>query len=1048
MTSKEDDNIQSKQPLRSTAVTIYKDWVHSSVTVFGMVPKFEPFEANIITQTSTGFLFGCIPSNRTQSPQANQSSPTHFWHDISDFSIDLDKVIRSQFEKAFGKVQMILQLNQPVSELMKYLEMAKQKKSKSPKQERLLFEYYSYGTPQIENGDLHFCSNKGYEKVNIKEILNLAGKTSCFIFDCDNSGSLLPYIKEQDSDIYAFFSDSDGEFIPRSNGLPADLFTSCLMTPAQMALLWHSRHYFCFKNGPLTPLNTSFEVECMCDFKKIYENINTLLRHIVEAMAYKTMGHEKFMKIFRKDRVVSQIAINFVLAQRIFSFFEKKPISYPEIPDMTKNSLWNSFDMRMDAELFRVQRVPESLQIPFSVYLNHVLTTLDNAVVVSKPEITYFPELSFISSMLNEESLQARACTTLAKYLDKSPDCIRISLHFSVVPKLIQILNQGKVLACIFCIIKLFNYERSMWKHFENEKSNSPNLPLVPIVEWIKKTNPPTLPLILLTLLTKDSVTGGKKFVEMPWKEIIMPLFKHKHSDVRVWAMFLTANICKYLDDSQIDEIFEASKLNMDDDCELELKLASIHLCSEMSNGETSEIQLKILKYICQFISSSFYIIRCQVLSAISVFYSKIHKFGEENQNEVPNDENLLAFDELASQQLILLAIDQHPSVMSATKAVYNDIANKNDPKKPSKVFECFRYKLFDKIYRIIDSTDVKISTCNNDVIVKHVINDLKPVKEFKDFTLGPTFTHNQEITTNICINEFNNLVYFGDLNGELHIKPFKENRIVKTAKISPVQLDHVEVIQNNGFPVLFTSNSNGFIQSYLVRDTDLTLTSISDSDVTPGLKCRKIFNANDISGFMLSYSENASDKIQVYDLEQERVIRTISADGFVKHAAWCDTGSNLIGICCNNEEYFKIYDIRENKQIYNIKIPEFAYQYLTADYPNMKYSVASNFGKIYSVDLLGRDQVDSQFLVSGGQTTCSFSMQPCTRRYLLGHEKGVTLFDTQNKVNKTLTKFWNLIGSGTTIGPVTSSIYHPVENSMNMMSQRNIVVIYGNNKE
>lgn len=1051
MTRNETSPPPNLNKIRDFPVTLYIDWVHRLVEVFGKIPTYEPFETISKTQTSILFFSGCLPSVRAQDPQSNQASPTHFWHDISDYNTNIEQVIEEQITAAFEKVIRVFQLNQSASEFKKILEAAKKKNMPS---KRFLLEYYAYGTPPVtETGDLHFCSNRGNETINIKEVLNLAGPTTCFIFDCDKSGSLKPFIEEyaqqNQTDTFAFFSDSDGECIPRSSGLPTDLFTSCLTTPARMALLWHSRHYFCFKNGPLTPLNTSFQEETECDFTKIYQNINTLLRHIVEAMAFKVMDHDTFNKLFRKDRVVAQIAINFVLAQRIFSFFEKKPTSYPEIPDMTKNSLWNSFDMRMDAELFSVpkltnsQNVPESkmfmnLQIPFHVYLRHVLTTLDNAVVVSKPEINYFPEISFMPSMLSEKLLQKDACYTLAKFLDRSPECIKTSLHFSVIPKLIQILAEGEILASVFCMIKIFNYEPSMWRHFTSagEKAKGPTLPIDPIIGWIKKEEIPTLPFILATLLAKDHEVGTKMFAEKDYLPLILPFFKHRHNDVRTWSMFFVSCFAKYLSDDKINQIFEAAKI-AEDEHDLEIKLANLYLCTQLSNGKATQEQMKILEYICSYIDSPFHVIRSQVLSSISIFYSNMLK-----QNEsIPRE-----YEVIFAKKLKELFMDQHSEISSIAGTTLEKMASHVDAARQSTVFQSFCYRLFDRIYKILENPELRINGPTEKIIKEPLNIEIKPHKKFKSFTPGSVLSHSIDITSNMIYDYTTDCICFADENGDFHIKGFKDSKIKSTRTLSKFRIDHIELIKNNDHPILFSSDSKGVIHGYNILNmsntTNLGLVSVFEAEPSEDTQLRKYFSANDLFGFMLTYTQNSNNQVKIFDLHEERLVRTITTQKPVQYASWTDPMSNTqLGIICDSN--FSIYDMRSMEQIYDLKLKEPGFQYLTIDCPSMKFALASQCGRIFNINFNATDTI-AKVLSSPGTTTSSFAMQYSSRRYLLGHEKGITLFDNQNNTNLTLSKFSKILGSTTVINNVTNCLYHPVENAINIVTNKNILYIKG----
>jgi hypothetical protein len=80
---------------------------------------------------------------------------------------------------------------------------------------------------------------------------------SVHIVDCDCDCAELScreFLATSEADRFGFFATRANEKLPRSPSIPYDLFTSCLVTPGQTALFWHSRHYFGFDEGPLRPL--------------------------------------------------------------------------------------------------------------------------------------------------------------------------------------------------------------------------------------------------------------------------------------------------------------------------------------------------------------------------------------------------------------------------------------------------------------------------------------------------------------------------------------------------------------------------------------------------------------------------------------------------------------------------------------------------------------------------------------------------------------------------------------------------------------------------
>ena len=1032
-----------------SVVPIYRNWVHTSVSVFGSVKNYppKPFGFPIITSTIAGICSINLPTLVSQSQTPNQAAPIHFWHDLGDFTTKIKEAAHTQFAAAFPKIKTEMFVNGPSANLTTYFTKTKQRKQKI----RSMVEYYAHGTPTIENGDLWFLNQRAYEKMNVRDMIEQAGYCSLFIFDCDNAGSLIPFFQETKNDVFAFFAVDEGEIIPRSCGLPADLFTACLITPARMALLWHSRHYFCFKNGPLKPLTPFFPDECDAStpFDDIYRNVNTLLKGIVEAMALRTMGHERFTRIFRTDHAIAQLAVNFVLAQRIFSFFEKTPRSFPDIPDLTKHSLWNSFDMRMDAELFRLQKIPKILPIPFTQYLEQARVALDNAVVDAKPEVDFFPEVSFLPTMLSIESIQEKACDTLAKFLDRSTFCVSAALHFSFSPTLIRMLKRRncRVSAPVFCMIKFINYEPQMrMSLIDHQLDPKTQQQLVqfsfPLLYYIQQEKNPTLLLILATLMTKDFMPGISSFMRQPsWGRAIIPLTKVQHRDVRIWAMLLLSNLVPFIKDERIiEQIFRESKVEGSEE-PLEVIIANIHLLTQCITGSQSDFQLALMNFIVSFKSSPFYIIRCQVLAAISHALQKSRNQSEGKQAH--------AIDALFHSVVSELASDPHQTVSHAAMGIAEGMATGENKLEPSKVLDSFCARLQGRIYKILPNSEEVMSNDPMEMARPKPPAPYIREKPFKAFKIQYEYKHPTTITSNLVYID-QSQVLFGDQNGSITFKNFGDSKAYSTTNVSNYPIMHTDLIENCGYPLLFVLNSRGVCQAFSRKENEMRLSSVFTTDQNSD-SCKRDFSVDDLSGRLFAYRTKQSQSLPIFDLRSERVIQECNVGGRVKYAAWAGSGSQLIGTLIDDgNPLFKIFDIRTKSAIFNVALSEPGFEFRVMDFANLEFVVATEIGDVDRLSLNTSQQrlVASVQIMKGIRAT-SFAFNESTRRCIVGHTKGLSLVDLSNQVTVSLSNYPRFIGSGPTFGKVTGCVFHPTVNAMNVQnSDNNIVVLYGQNEE
>ncbi|KAH9614027.1 hypothetical protein KSS87_000359 [Heliosperma pusillum] len=119
------------------------------------------------------------------------------------------------------------------------------------KTERVLFHYNGHGVPKpTANGEI-WLFNKytlyaQYIPLPISELDSWLKSPSIYVFDCSAAGNIVnAFIELIDASTSSSVKDcillaacESHETLPQSADFPADLFTSCLTTPIQMALRW------------------------------------------------------------------------------------------------------------------------------------------------------------------------------------------------------------------------------------------------------------------------------------------------------------------------------------------------------------------------------------------------------------------------------------------------------------------------------------------------------------------------------------------------------------------------------------------------------------------------------------------------------------------------------------------------------------------------------------------------------------------------------------------------------------------------------------------
>ncbi|OHS94972.1 hypothetical protein TRFO_38834 [Tritrichomonas foetus] len=327
---------------------------------------------------------------------------------------DLNHIVKNQFSVLISPSLVIPLVNQQMQVVLQQVRQVKMRKNV----QRIVFHYIAH---QIENSPRESLQFPYNEQLHLKDLLDVSGESSCFIFDRDRAGSLFPIFKEfasQNSDnqnsnnningsnlnhninncnsvkqnnhknnlnTVAFFSCGEYEMLPRSTDYPTDLFTSCLTSPARVALVWHSRHYYCFQSGSLQPISLMFleEIDAADDLerqrvKALLDDLYSTLKSTVEAIALKSIDPELFVKLFRSDNVISELTVNFILACRILNCFNTHPKSYPELPNMNNSREWHTFDLRLDAALYLLSHGDNQI-IPTSSLTNSFNNTFNNS---------------------------------------------------------------------------------------------------------------------------------------------------------------------------------------------------------------------------------------------------------------------------------------------------------------------------------------------------------------------------------------------------------------------------------------------------------------------------------------------------------------------------------------------------------------------------------------------------------------------------------------------------------------------------------------------
>ncbi|KZV72684.1 hypothetical protein PENSPDRAFT_750813 [Peniophora sp. CONT] len=246
------------------------------------------------------------------------------------------------------------------------------------KDDTVLFYYNGHGVPKpTPSGEL-WCFNRNYTQyipVSLAEVQHWLGTPCVYIWDCSAAGNLLlnfnNYAQRRDQEAAANVTETivpfaesiqlaacaASELLPSSPELPADLFTSCLTSPIDIALRYHVMN-----NQLPSSITADMVMQLPGDLKDRRTplgELNWIFTAITDTIAWTSFSRELFTRLYRSDLLVASLFRNFLLAERIMKNYGCTPHTSPSLPPTNTHPLWASWDLAVDA---CVRQMPELLK--------------------------------------------------------------------------------------------------------------------------------------------------------------------------------------------------------------------------------------------------------------------------------------------------------------------------------------------------------------------------------------------------------------------------------------------------------------------------------------------------------------------------------------------------------------------------------------------------------------------------------------------------------------------------------------------------------------
>lgn len=1031
----------------------------------------------------TRYFISYVKSNEHHSNQLDQfENPPEifFWQNI-DFNINENKdqllsQIRTQFSGLVMPIYIFDLINKDNKTVFSEISRAQRFK--------FVFHYIGYDICKNHPEDLAFITipKNQYESIQFKDLLEIScNYPPIYIIDRDNSGALLKIVNEfmkksKDdnkpiNDGCFFFSCSENELMPRSKDYPVDLFTTCLTSPAKIALIWHSRHYFCFQSGCLQTLPLFFFEELPQDeeqSKKIHSLLHDLklaLKSAVESMAFENMDPEMFVRMFRTDNTLSELSVNFLLACRILSFFDIHPVSYPELPDLNDCSQWQEFDLRLDATLYLLRSPNEDNSLlGYHHFLSQALDSMENLVQFSTSKNPPPAELSYFQQFLRNSELRSKACDVLSVYLDSSPEAVDYTLYFPILPTLFKILknliNLKQTLqpSLIFSIIKLLClFDQKM--PFIDDSNKDIMDSLIPCL--LKKDESSHLVAILLALLSR--IVNLK-----PPKNLSQIKIAEFDVNTQVWLLiFVSYSAFRITDLTLIKQLLnQIEELSYVAKPELQIILICalsgfIHNPSNSSNffsKEREKVERRVIEISRKFSQAASFLVRRELM----LLYKK-YKRANESKFTVP----------IESQDSLIKFICSY--FEQCQKDPSDDVVKSTLNQDESFVFNTYIFLLLMRILPLkskslpileFSSTPAptqkidKKNRATSKVLKSNVDRKQDSTQQLK---LRPIYKHQSTISSNLLYLP-NDEVIFGDDSGNVVIKKCNDGSIDSIIPLTNAMITDIQYLNNCNEPLIFaaTCDGNCFVTS--ITETNKSTSTIIDNNITLYNK----FEYSKKASFQLfpdvqepvhmhhaidqwnmrlySYGYNASPCFKVRDLQSDRILDSLTpVEGVTNSLILLPKYNDIVATCGRTFDIFDLRASHDNPQLSlldDIQYPPYYLQLFNSDIPI--FALASNISSVTKLDM--------RYPTGGYTIKIIYQMQEmeifpksfsaCKSQMVsaIGHKYGISFIDFGTFGQQAITQTPR---TGIKISNTSAIAFHPDKYSLSFVNNNNFL-FYG----